>query len=171
MKVWIVLAALIGGAIAMLNPSAAGSAARIYLIALVAALGLFGTRVLLNPPPIADRSRFTPSPIAKTGAPQLPEEFRRIKALLSFYDTAKPLTLLDPVTRNLLRSIALQRLFYSRGLRLDLPEHSDGVRAVVSPDMWRAIGPQPRDPFGRQLPFPEVSAGALPALIDELERL
>jgi hypothetical protein len=62
-------------------------------------------------------------------------------------------------------------VYYRRGLRLDLPDHEAAVRAVVSPDMWRAIGPQPRDPSGRHLPFPEVSAGALPSLIDELERL
>jgi hypothetical protein len=171
MKVWIVIAALVGVAIAVLNPSVAGSAARIYLIALVGALGLFGTRALLSPPPLADRSRFTPVPVERVGAPELPEEFRRIKGLLSFYDTERPLTHLDPVTRNLIRSIALQRVYYRHSLRLDLPDHEAAVRAVVSPDMWCAIGPQPRDALGRHLPFPEVSAGALPALIDELERL
>jgi hypothetical protein len=171
MKVWIVIAALVGVGIAVFNPSVAGSAARIYLIALVGVLGLLGTRALLSPPPLAGQSRFTPAPVARAGAPELPEEFRRIKALLSFYDTEKPLAHLDAVTRNLIRSIALQRVFYRRGLRLDLPEHEAAVQAVVSPDMWRAIGPQPRDPFGRQLPFPEVAAAALPALIDELERL
>jgi hypothetical protein len=171
MKVWIVIAALVGVAIAILNPSVAGPAARIYLIALVGVLGMFGTRALLSPPPLASKSRFTPQPLTRAGAPELPEEFRRIKGLLSFYDTEKPLTHLDPVTRNLIRSIALQRVYYRRGLRLDLLDHEDAVRAVVSPDMWRTIGPQPRDPFGRHLPFPEVSAAALPALIDELERL
>jgi hypothetical protein len=171
MKVWIVIAAVVGVGIAVLNPSVAGPAARIYLIALVGVLGLIGTRALLNPPPLSSRSRFTPMAVTGVGAPELPEEFRRIKGLLSFYDTEKPLANIDSLTRNLIRSIAVQRVYYRHGLRLDLREHEAAVRALVSPVLWSTIGPQPRDPFGRALPYPDVPAGALPALIDELEHL
>jgi hypothetical protein len=172
MKIWMVLAACVGLGIALLSPSAAGSAARIYLIALVGVVGLLGTRALLRPPPLAGRSQFTPTPALQVGGgSELPEEYRRIKGLLSFYNTENPLKNIDPVTRNLLRSIALQRVYYRHGLRLDVPDHEAAIRAVVSPDMWRTVGPQVRDNTGRNLPHPDVPAGALPALIDELERL
>lgn len=171
MKAWIVLAAVVGLGIALLAPGAAGSAARIYLIALVGAIGLLGTRALLRPPPLAGRSHFTPTPTLHVGGSDLPEEYRRIKGLLSFYNTEKPLRNIDPVTRNLIRSIALQRVYYRHGLRLDVPDHEAAIRSVVSPDLWRTVGPQQRDATGRNQPHEDVPAGALPALIDELERL
>ena len=170
MKVMIVIAAMVGLAIAMLNPAAAGPAARIYLIALVGVVGLLGTRALLNPPPVGGRSRFKPAPGAAKGSPELPEEYRRIKGLLSFYDTEKPREFLDPVARNLIRSIALQRVYYRYGLRLDLSEHEASVRSVVSPDLWATVAPHSQDPYGRHVQT-EIPARALPALIDELERL
>jgi hypothetical protein len=171
MKVLLVIAAVVGVGIAVLNPAVAGNAARVYLVAIVGLIGFMGTRALLQPPPLAASSLLTPTPATAATTPDLPEEFRRIKGLLSFYDTDKPLEHLDPTTRNLIRSIALQRIYYRHGLRLDLPDHHAQVRAVVSVDLWRTIGPQPRDPGGTRLPFPEVPGRALPALIDELERL
>jgi hypothetical protein len=171
MKALLIGAAVVGVGIALINPAASGNAARIYLVAVVGLVGFLGTRALLQPPPLPTVSRLTPMPSMAATTPELPEEFRRIKGLLSFYDTEKPLENIDPITRNLIRSIALQRVYYRHGLRLDLPEHQAGVRSVVSVDLWRTIAPQPKDPFGGRLPFPEVPGRVLPALIDELERL
>lgn len=170
MKIFAILAAGVAVLIALAKPEVAGQTARIYLITCVGLLGFLGARALLQPPPATTASKFNPSVVVRT-VPPLPEEFRRIKAILSHYNTAKSAPLLDPVTRNLFRSIALQRLYYGHRLRLDLDEHASAVQAVVSPNMWLAIAPPTFNAFGIALPPPTISAACIPALIDELERL
>ena len=77
----------------------------------------------------------------------------------------------DPITRNLFRAIAVQRLYYGHQLRLDSDEDARAVQAVVSPTLWLAIAPPSFNAFGIALPPPAIPAASIPALIDELERL
>jgi hypothetical protein len=140
MKVIAPIAAAIGILIALVNPGASGQAARIYLIAVAGLLGLLLTRMLLQPPPATTESRFNPTTVVHT-TPELPEEFRRIKALLSHYNTAKPLPSLDPVTRHLLRTITEQRLYHRHQLRLGFDAHAAAVRSLLSPTLWDAVAP------------------------------
>jgi hypothetical protein len=169
-KVLASLAAVIAIFIALAKPEVAGQAARVYLIGCAGILGFLGTRALLQPPPATTDSKFNPSVVVRE-VPPLPEEFRRIKAMLSHYNQAKPTVQIDPVTRNLFRAIAVQRLYYHHQLRLDLDQDAPAVQAVVSGPMWQAIGPPLRDATGTILPAHPIPASALAALIDEVERL
>ncbi len=170
MKIFAMLAAGVAVLIALTKPEVAGQAARIYLIVCVGVLGFMGARTLLQPPPATTVSKFNPSVVVRS-VPPLPEEFRRIKAVLSHYNTAKSAPSIDPVTRNLFRAIAVQRLYYGHQLRLDLDDHAVAVQSLVSPTMWLAIAPPTFNHVGFALPPPIISAASIPALIEELERL
>jgi hypothetical protein len=173
MKGWKAGAWIVAGiaiAVALVAPRIASPASRLYLLVLAGAAALVGTRKLLDPPPYPTVSRVAGlTPAATTQ--ELPEEFRRMAALLSRYRDPASKTPLDPIARHLLRSIASQRLYQRHQLRLDVAEHLPRIEPLVSPLLWQAIAPPPRDPNGTHLAYPDVPASAVGPLIDELERL
>jgi hypothetical protein len=170
MKIIAPIAAVIGVLIAVFNPGASGQAARIYLIVVAGLLGLLATRILLQPPPAITASRFNPTTVVHT-TPELPEEFRRIKALLSHYNTAKSLPSIDPITRHLLRTITEQRLYHRHQLRLGFDAHAAAVRSLLSPTLWAVVAPPSQNALDTESAHHAVPSEALPALIDEVERL
>jgi hypothetical protein len=165
---WIVAGIAI--AVALVAPTIATPASRLYLLLVAGAAALVGTRKLLNPPPYPKVSRIAGlTPTVTTQ--QLPEEFRRMAALLSRYRDTTSKTPIDPIARHLLRSIASQRLYQRHQLRLDVSDHLSRIQPLVSPLLWSAISPPPRDPNGNHLGYPDVPTSAIGPLIDELERI
>jgi hypothetical protein len=169
-KVTAWLVAGIAVLLALVAPTIASPASRLYLVLVAGSAALVGTRRLLDPPPYPKNS--TLGGLTPTAAPQqLPEEFRRMAALLSRYRDPSSTLPLDPIARHLLRSIASQRLYQRHQLRLDVSEHLSQIQPLVSPLMWHAIAPPPRDVAGSHHAYPDVPASAIGPLIDELERI
>lgn len=170
MKITAWLVAAVAIVVALVAPTAAGPASRIYLLLLAGVAALWGSRKLLMPPPYPTVSRLGAT-VAEPISQALPEEYRRMAALMSRYrDSSKPVAI-DPIARHLLRSIASQRLYHRYQLRLDVLDHLGRIQPLVSPMLWAAISPPPRSFVGAPLPYPDVLSTAIPSLIDELERL
>jgi hypothetical protein len=165
---WIVAAVAV--LIALTAPTIATPASRFYLLFLAGAAALLGTRKLLDPPPYPKASRV--GVVAPPVLPQeLPEEYRRMSALMSRYRDSTSTAPIDPIARHLIRSVASQRLYQRHQLRLDVADHLPPIQPLVSPLMWATIAPPPRSPTGAQLPYPDIPTSAIPSLLDELERL
>lgn len=162
---WLVAALAI--LVALVAPTIASPASRLFLL-LFAGLGaLVGARWLLRPPPYPAASVVGGTTPERT-IQDLPEEYRRMAALLSRYRDPGPDLKLDPIALHLLRSVASQRLYQRHQLRLDVADHLPRIQPLLSAGLWQAVGPPPA---GSSHQPAAVPARALGQLIEELERL
>ena len=165
--VWAV--AVVAFAVAVTAPGWAGPAARIILVVVATVIAATGASLLAAAVPFAGTSRFEPV-TNKRGRREVPPELESLTRAITQSNAPDGKRTLDPLVVLHLRRVASARL---GARRLDVNERDDleAIRDVVSDDMWTVLRPGPTTVRGQHLPSSDIASGALPALLDELERL
>jgi hypothetical protein len=99
--------------------------------------------------------------------PRTPADLPR--ELASLGDELRTVRKRDPLPATVLRPLRTagsQRLWTHHGLSMAVPEHDAAIRAMVSPTAYLLLQPAPTASEG-----PVIPGSALPALIEEIERL
>jgi hypothetical protein len=161
--------AVVAFAVAVTAPGWAGPAARSILVVVAAVIAATGAALLAAAVPFAGTSRFEPV-TNKRGRREVPPELESLTRAITQSNAPDGKRTLDPLVVLHLRRVATARLG-SRRLDVNHADDLPAIRAVVSDDMWAVLRPGPTTVRGQHLPSLDIASGALPALLDELERL
>lgn len=167
-RVLLVLAVLCGVA-AVTVPGWAGSTARAVLIVAAVAIAGSGVLTLVRSIPFATTSRFQPIRHERERR-DVPPELETLIRSVQDSTASDGRKILTPTVLLHLRRVATARL---AGMRLDVEDPADhqAIQQHVSLAMWGVVAPGPATGRAQHLPSLEIPADALPALLDELERL